>query len=322
MKTNIFYSVIAAMMCFCGNIFAQEVGDYGFETGSSVNYNTVAAWKICKTAGTWTDAEPATAFPNSNTINVWILSGTAANATGNCKTLNILPGATMQTSGDFFCHADAIISGTLRIDGLFTQRGSNLTVNEGGILTTNTVARQLRFGTSLTADNTNPQAHVLTNNGTISGDNLELYLYQSSNLFTITGEGSATLKVLGPMGSGKAVQSQSFVIDADVTIKSSIQVTQTWGDESVRTRTLTINSGKTVTLAPNAYFHYAKDRSSVHSGGSGTTDNCVYIINGTLDVSDGIFNLCTAQTGTWNAGNRNQYVRMEIGPEGLVKCGA
>jgi hypothetical protein len=149
----------------------------------------------------------------------------------------------------------------------------NVTVNLGGAIigpnTGSTIYYLRVYGTSLINNG--------TLGGTFQGTNLGFEPANSTGTVTLTGSGTCEISQLRTQSAASNMQ---IIIDQDMKINrswgrglgfSAFQGTGSLGN------TITISSGRTVTLEPNADFHLGSTSSIPSTGG-----NTTYIVNGTL----------------------------------------
>lgn len=128
-----------------GNVWGQEVGDYGTKATGNWGSNN-ANWVVCATAGTWTGATTPSGAPTI-TNNVWIRSGhtVTVDASGkNCKNLYVENGGKLYSNtsatsiryvnvyGNITC--DGTIGNGSTIDGIsFNIDGASCNISGSGV---------------------------------------------------------------------------------------------------------------------------------------------------------------------------------------------
>ncbi|MDI6804734.1 MAG: choice-of-anchor D domain-containing protein [Bacteroidota bacterium] len=155
--------------------------------------------------------------------------------------------------------------------------GKNVTINSGGsIIGPNTGSSifYLRvYGTTLTNNG--------TLGGTFQGTNLGFEPANSAGTVTLSGSGVCKIS---------QVRSQSAAVNMNIIIDQDMKINRSWGrgigfsayqSTTSNGNTLTINTGRTVTLDSTADFHHGSTGIPVAGG------NTTYIINGTLKTNGG-----------------------------------
>ncbi|UAY50711.1 T9SS type A sorting domain-containing protein [Ferruginibacter albus] len=143
--------------------------------------------------------------------------------------------------------------------------------------------RRLQIGAGGTGF-TYPVNDSLINNGVLGGPGDGLYIETAANSanITLTGTGAYDiLRLRTPGGSGATAGGVlNFIIDANLNLyqQSNYALSVVYNAALTDNYTLTINSGKTVTIKdPTGYFHNSEVKN--------TYGNYTYAIKGTLDLS-------------------------------------
>ena len=216
-----------------------------YKTGDYKSVATSANWGVASTWNKWNGSDWVTSsdFPNATTANVYIANGTEINAESSNRSVN-----------------------NLTVEGTLTSSGSNASIyylNIYGDLTVNT------GGFIGDVNNTSGDGY----------DGISLNIYGSNS--KITGNGGSIY--LGRLRTNLA--GQTLTIDHDITAiyyGSTNQGGHTVSvyPNGVDNTTITINPGKTLTLAPWSVL--GTSTSSYGAGAYNFTVN----VNGTLDIKD------------------------------------
>jgi hypothetical protein len=236
-------------------------------------------------------------YGSAATNNAW---NTASNWVV-CVTAGTWAGATTASAAPLATTNIWIRNGhTVTLPGSGNPLCNNLTVESGGVLVSANVVTSPRY--------LRVSGSTVTNNGTIGGtnDGLGIGLYGgASQVLTFTGSGTTNVSRIQPQTSGEAV-----VFDANVGVNyagssgtGSTALYCANGDFTV-----TINSGKTVTLAPYAYV-------GAHTSSGSSAGNAVFTlnINGTLTTG------ANAHVNLNDIGPK--YSKVVVGPAGTLQVG-
>ncbi|RCK73120.1 MAG: Cell surface protein [Ignavibacteriae bacterium] len=171
---------------------------------------------------------------------------------------------------------DATILNGHTVSIVASQSIKNLTINNGGVLqgpNTGTTIYYLRiYGTSLLNDG--------TLGGSPDGTRLGLEPANSNGTVTISGTGVCELSQIRPYSGS---------LNVNIVIDQNMYINRSWSRglgltayrDNHASHTLTINSGRTVTLDSTADFHLGSTSSAVKGA------NITYNINGTLKTNAG-----------------------------------
>jgi hypothetical protein len=270
-KTFTLLTLLTILIISAGNVNAQL--KY-FRTIGSGNWTSYSIWEVSTSgvAGPYTAAASGTTggtnYPDKTT-NVIIQSGNTVTLTGTA------------TVGD-------------------------LTINNGGILQSDGTARSLRPYAS--AGTTTPS--TITNNGTLGGPTtgpdaivLEAYNDAASYGYTLTGTGTTRINRIRMVGSSNnPTKTLAVVIDQNITLTqtSNYALTAIYNPGTSDNYSITINSGKTVTISSaTGYVNNNSQASSLIAG----TSSYTYNINGTLDNSANVGTTGISTFGPAGAGN-------------------
>jgi hypothetical protein len=270
-KTFTLLTLLTILIISAGNVNAQL--KY-FRTIGSGNWTSYSIWEVSTSgvAGPYTAAASGTTggtnYPDKTT-NVIIQSGNTVTLTGTA------------TVGD-------------------------LTINNGGILQSDGTARSLRPYAS--AGTTTPS--TITNNGTLGGPTtgpdaivLEAYNDAASYGYTLTGTGTTRINRIRMVGSSNnPTKTLAVVIDQNITLTqtSNYALTAIYNPGTSDNYSITINSGKTVTISSaTGYVNNNSQASSLIAG----TSSYTYNINGALDNSANVGTTGISTFGPAGAGN-------------------
>lgn len=282
MVTRFFFAAIAVMLV---GLSAQAQFPTIYASLASGNYNVAGTWETFTNNGNNTPGAQGTGTPAATTPSgthfVYIRSGHTISLNGANRS----------------CH------------GLFVEAGAKIWANEAA-------ARRLQIvngGTGFTY----PQTDVITNNGTIGGIGDGLFFEPGSNCqnVTFTGTGSTIVQRLRVPGgiASMAGGVVNITIDQDITftIANNYAASLVYNPQASDNYTLTLNTGKTITIAdPGGYFN----NNSIGSGGG--WGNYTYNINGTLDLS------ASVQTTNFLSAISPEGGVVTVNVAGTIKTGA
>lgn len=318
-------------------------GDLTVTVIATSHWANPATWeKYNGSAWVLANANPSyslTSTGNDVTIpaGVAVMGGTGN--TFNCNSLNV--------QGYFVSNVSVQMIGS----GTYPLIDTDLTVS-GGLLVTNSGSLQFDdanitgwvCGSStsyldMTAGNYKSDEATINNNGTIKG--FRMLIHNKCPKLTLTGTPASTPILTGirsntaqPTDASNATIATEIVVDQNVNIVGvtttvlgylTLENTTPYYSTNglTKPKTLTINSGKTVTLDANSVFHYTKDRTMMGAAATTTfpsTEEWNYNINGTLDASAAVTNLCTNMNDNYGSAQHNKLT-FNIGTNGKFIVG-
>jgi predicted ThiF/HesA family dinucleotide-utilizing enzyme len=211
---------------------------------------------------------------------------------------------------------------TVNIPASITGNCLNLTINSGGVLTDNGLARSVRPGAS--SSGTAGTVASLTNNGTYGGatDQLGIELPVTCAVLTLTGNGvynTGRIRAITGNSNNPSsataghANSAQLIVDRDINLRVANYAFSAPNSTVSATDviTFTINSGKTVfvTNASGRWENTLMSTDAVATGGIYT-----YNVNGTLDLS-----ATTATSSFIPYSNASSAINVNI--NGIVKLG-
>ncbi|PWK21641.1 delta endotoxin-like protein [Arcicella aurantiaca] len=321
-------------------------GDY-ISTGN-MNWNG-GTWSISDGNG---GVSGTTTTAPTSAVNVHILSGhtvTLATTAGNCKSLTVQSGATLTETIALTVVGNLVMDGTMTntaaitansdvfVGGIWTASGNltiakSFTLQSSGVYKSSTAPSGSVF--SLTINGNDAIVRIdgtlggTTSGNSTVGEGLRLY-FGGTGVVTLTGTGVVNIARFQPVSGNNNVQ--NFVIDIDMNLgNNSVQSSgvNTFSlNAGSGTKTLTINTGKTVKITNSSgSFHSPTNATEDNTtaalklGGTNNYGNMTYNINGTLDVSLAHFVLYN-HTNTSNP-SASQILTVNVGTQGILKLGS
>jgi hypothetical protein len=306
-KSSCFKSLLVAVIFIAGGKNANAIILTAVSGGG--DWNTAATWDKNMVPASADDVIIPT------TVSVTITADSAF-----CKTLVVQGTLTGSGINPLIINGDLTVSGMMTIS--YNTLAYNATINSGGTITVSATGKKLMLGT-------NGAESTFNNNGYVGSSTKGLYLeiYKSCPKLTLTGTptGIPYFHSIRPDDISNTYltgASQEIVIDQDIQILNTIGLVNSSSALKENIRTLTVNRGKTITLASSAYFHssYISD-GLFNSFTFKAREAWVYNIDGVLDAStyNAKINLQT-NLNTSSYTDKNTLT-INIGSTGIIKCG-
>jgi gliding motility-associated-like protein len=332
------YFFIIALLFSVSTVFAQTPASGDYVATASMEWNS-SNWSISNGAGGYSST--GVAAPTA-AKNVFILSGATVTVVTTAAVCNNL---TVNTGGILNPTAAITVSGITEMDGTLTMgagaytatgvlnvlgtwvlngaltTNNNVNIEAGGIIKGTTTA-----GGTVQTFNINGASPTVTVLGQlggpskgVSGESIRVFI-GGSGTTTLTGTGKVCIARFQPLSTVSGTV-QNFVIDIDMNIGNTLNTatgfTLQSGVNASGAKSLTINQGKTVTLSSvGGGFHNIANATT----NATSYANMTYNINGTLDVSTGVFAFYTS-TGTTSPSPTASLI-LNVGSTGVLKLGA
>ncbi len=261
LTSNIKHAVLLAiaLIAFSSVSFGQAVGDYQTNATGAWNWNTVANWQRCVSAGTWVGAT-STDYPGqlAGAGAVTILNNT--NVTLNVSPANVIGTLTINTGAN---NSSIVFSGanSLTVTGATTINGSG----------TNAINKfiDVAAGAFTTA------SISMTDGG---GDTRDCYLSISTGSATISGD----ITMAGSNLRNYILFSNTGIVNIGGTITGgTITSTAGGGAAAPTSGTISYNGAGAQNIGNYAYFNLA-----TATGGIKTLPNAAIAVGGTLAVNN------------------------------------
>ncbi len=190
------FAIFIVLSGLCLHGYGQAVGDYRTVAGG--NWNTVANWQRCVTAGTWAGAT-STTYPGQNAGTGTVTIRNNHNVTLNVSPANNIGALTINTGAN----ATALTFGafTLNVAGDVNVNSTSNDVAKSIALNTGTLSCNNLYLTSSIAGNDNRDAFVVLTSGTLNvNGNITMNAVAARTYILFNGGG--TVNVRGTITGG------------------------------------------------------------------------------------------------------------------------